>query len=167
MTRVRTLLLVAACLPLAACEPVAIALLGAGASTALRYNMDGVTARTFTATAETVQAASLAAAERMGLQLGRTSTTESGTLIEASAPNRAIEIELEPITPRATRMRITARNSGWFVDTATAAELVSQTERILESSTTARYAPALPPSAAAAGGSATGGSSLLVPTSKQ
>jgi hypothetical protein len=166
MARVGTLLLVAACLPLGACEPVAIALLGAGASTALRYNMDGGTARTFTATSETVRSASLAAAQRMGLQLGRASTIETGEVIEASAPNRSIEIELEPITKQATRLRVTARNNGWFVDNATATELVSQTERILEGSTTARYAPAAP-AAAAAGGSATGGTSALVPAASQ
>ena len=164
MARVGALLLLAACLPLTACEPVAIALLGAGASTALRYNMDGITARTFTASASAVKSASLAAAERMGLVLGGTSSIETGEIIQASAPNRAIEIELEPITQQATRLRVTARSSGWFVDNATAAELVSQTERILEGTTTARLAPA--PNAAS-GGSATGGGSTLVPTATQ
>jgi len=165
MARVGTLLLVAACLPLAACEPVAIALLGAGASTALRYNMDGVTARTFTADAAAVKSASLAAAERMGLTLDAISSVETGEIIQASTPNRSIEIELEPITRQATRLRVTARSAGWFVDNATAAEVVSQTERILEGSMTARLAPA--PAAAAAGGSATGGGSSLVPTATQ
>jgi hypothetical protein len=167
MARKGLVLLVAACLPLAACEPVAIALLGAGASTALRYNMDGITARTFTASSETVRSASLAAAERMGLQLGRASTVETGEVIEASAPNRSIEIELEPITRQATRIRVTARNNGWFVDTATAAELVNQTERILDGGTaTARYAPASP-AASAAGGSAAGGGAALAPAAAQ
>jgi hypothetical protein len=151
MARLGIVLLVGACLLLAACEPVAIALLGAGASTALRYNMDGVTARTFTASASAVKSASLAAAERMGLQLGRMSAVETGEIIEASAPNRSIEIELEPITQHATRLRVTARNNGFFVDTATAAELVSQTERMLEASLAAKAGQV--PAAAAAGGS--------------
>jgi hypothetical protein len=150
MARVGIVFLVGACLLLAACEPVAIALVGAGASTALRYNMDGVTARTFTASAETVKSASMLAAERMGLAVGRSSVVETGEVIEASAPNRSIEIELESITKQATRLRVTARTSGWFVDTATAAELVSQTERVLETAIAARMAP---PAAAAAGAS--------------
>jgi hypothetical protein len=149
----RIVFLSGACLPLAACEPVAIALLGAGASTALRYNMDGVTARTFTADAATVRTASMAAAERMGLQLGNSNTFESGeTVIEARAPNRAIDIELEPITPQATRLRVTARSSGWIVDNATAAELVSQTERVLDAQVAARLSPV--PASSAAGGTA-------------
>ena len=166
MPRLAPLLMVAACLPLAGCESVAIALLGAGASTALRYNMDGITARTFTADAASVKSASLAAAERMGLVLGATNTIETGEVIEASAPNRDIQIELEPITKQATRIRVTARTSGWFVDNATAAELVSQTERLLEGSVTAK-ASQIPPGAAAAGGSAFGGAATLAPTAKQ
>ena len=42
MARYWVIFLLGACLLLAACEPVAIALLGAGASTAIRYNIDGV-----------------------------------------------------------------------------------------------------------------------------
>src|SRR3954454_11234360 len=98
MARVGTLLLVAACLPLAACEPVAIALLGAGASTALRYNIDGVAARTFTATAAGVSSASISALERMGIALDSSTPQEGSEILVARAPNREIEIELEPIT---------------------------------------------------------------------
>ena len=49
MARVRIFILISSCLLAAGCEPVAIALLGAGASTAFRYNLDNVASRTFTA----------------------------------------------------------------------------------------------------------------------
>jgi hypothetical protein len=149
MARIGLLLLLGACLLLAACEPIAIAIVGAGASTALRYNLDGTTARTFTASTASVKSASIAAAERMGLALGEMQAVESGEVIQASAPNRSIEIELESITPQATRLRVTARSSGLFFDNATATELVQQTERILEAGVAAKLAPP----AAAAGGS--------------
>jgi hypothetical protein len=56
-----------------------------------------------------------------------------GELITARSDNRAVSIEIEPISPRATRMRIAAKNGSVFYDTATASEIVAQTERSLAS----------------------------------
>jgi hypothetical protein len=118
---------------LGGCEPLALSLLGAGAGTALRYTIDGVTYRTFTAPATEVKHASLAALERMGIAFESFDRFEHGELIYARAENRAIEIEIEPISQKATRMRIAAKNGGFFYDTATANEIVAQTERMLGS----------------------------------
>jgi len=138
MARIRTILLIGACLPLAACEPVAIALLGAGASGAWRYNMEGVASRTFTAPAASVKSASLAALERMGIKLDSSSATETSELIYARAARRDIEIELEPISARATRLRVTAKDdASIFYDGATALEIVQQTEKLLASAAVA------------------------------
>jgi len=125
-------------LALAACEPLALSLLGAGAGTALRYGLDGVAYRTFTAPAPEVMEASLAALERMGITLASRDRFEGGELIHAQSQNRTIEIELEPISPRATRVRIAAKNGGLFYDNATAAEIVAQTERMLQSAAQGR-----------------------------
>jgi hypothetical protein len=113
----------------AACEPLALSLLGAGAGTALRYNIDGVTTRTFTAPALEVKNASLAALERMGIAFESLENFEHGQLLYARAENRLIEIEIEPISARATRMRIAAKNGSFLYDSATANEIVAQTER--------------------------------------
>jgi Protein of unknown function (DUF3568) len=150
MARYWVALLLGACVPLAGCETVAIAILGAGASSAIRYNLDGIAGRTFTAPLAQVKNASLAALERMGLSLGGTSSYESGETIYARAPNRDIEIELEQITRHATRMRITARGGSLFYDNATAVELVQQTEKLLEAGLALKNTPA---PAAAAGAS--------------
>ena len=123
---------------LSACEPVAIALLGAGASTAFRYNIDGVAARTFTAPAAEVKTASLAALERMGLTLDSSTPFEEGELIVARAPNREIQLEIEPITKQAARLRVTAKGSSIFYDNATAQELVQQTGKILDAAMLAK-----------------------------
>ncbi len=120
-------------LGLAGCEPLAISVLGAGAGTALRYSIDGATSRTFTASAAEVKHASLEALERMGIAFESFDRFEYGELIFARAANRAIEIEIEPISPRATRMRIAAKNGSFFYDNATASEIVAQTERSLAS----------------------------------
>ena len=120
-------------LGLAGCEPLAISVLGAGAGTALRDSIDGATSRTFTASAAEVKHASLQALERMGIAFESFDRFEYGELIVARAENRAIEIEIEPISPRATRMRIAAKNGSFFYDNATASEIVAQTERSLAS----------------------------------
>jgi hypothetical protein len=145
MAPTRILLLLGACSLVSACEPVAIALLGAGASTAFRYNMDGVASRTFTASSADVRTASLGALERMGLSLDSSTPMEGSEIIVARAPSREIEIELEPITKQATRLRVTARGSSLFYDNATAVELVQQTGKMLDAATLAK---ATPPSAA-------------------
>ena len=116
---------------LAGCEPLALSLVGAGAGTALRYNFDGIAYRTFTASATEVKHASLEALERMGIAFDSFDRFEHGELIYARAENRMIEIEIEPISARATRMRIAAKNGSLFYDTATANEIVAQTERSL------------------------------------
>jgi hypothetical protein len=130
---VRPIVLSICLLGLAGCEPLAISVLGAGAGTALRYSIDGATSRTFTASAAEVKHASLEALERMGIAFESFDRFEYGELIFARAENRAIEIEIEPISPRATRMRIAAKNGSVFYDTATASEIVAQTERSLAS----------------------------------
>jgi hypothetical protein len=53
-------------------------------------------------------------------------------VIHARAPNRDIDIEVEPITKQLTRVRIMARGGSLFYDNATALELVAQTEKSLD-----------------------------------
>lgn len=152
-----------AALLLAGCEPVAIAMLGAGASTALRYNLDGVASRTFTAPADAVRNASIAALQRMGIALGSIDAYDNGELIHGRAENREIEIELEPITRQATRLRVTARGGSLFYDHATAVELVQQTGKMLDAATTAASAAPEPKSAAAGAAQSLIGTKLSLP----
>ena len=135
MTRAFLLL---ALLALAGCEPLAVSILGAGAGTALRYGFDGVAYRTFTAPAPDVRQASLAALEQMGIGFESTGKFEGGEVLYARSATRAIEIEVEPISARATRVRIAAKNGGLFYDSATASEIVAQTDRLLQSAAQGR-----------------------------
>ena len=61
--------------------------------------------------------------------LSRRANSFSG--IYARAEGRTIEIELEPISQRATRIRVATRNGGFFHDSATAEEIVAQTAKML------------------------------------
>jgi len=112
--------------------PFALTVAGAGASSAVKYNLDGVAYRTFTAPAPAVKQASIRALEQMGILVRGFDTFENGETIRASSTRRSVEIEVEPISERAARVRVAAKNGGFFYDTATASEIIAQTEKLLE-----------------------------------
>ena len=116
---------------LAACEPFALTAFGVGSSTAVSHSLGGITYRTFTAPAKQVKIASLGALNRMGIKLAGTERGDSGEVLRATATDREIEITLEALSPNTTRMRVIARNGGIFFDSATATEIILQTERLL------------------------------------
>jgi hypothetical protein len=130
--------LVSATLALPGCQlasvPMAAAVAGAGTSAALTHNLSGTAYRTFTAPLAQVRQATLAALRAMGMHVDSTENTDAGERIAASAANRSIMIELEPISARATQMRVAAKDGGLFYDSATATEIVLQTEKSLPES---------------------------------
>src|SRR3954469_19251377 len=105
--------------------PIALTVAGAGASSAVKYNLDGVAYRTFTAPAPAVKQASMRALERMGILVRGFGTFDAGEVIHAYSIRRSVDIEVEPISDRATRVRIAAKNGGFFYDTATATEIIA------------------------------------------
>ena len=118
--------------PLAGCEALAISALGAGAGAGVSYSINGAAYRTFTASEQQVRTAALAGLKRMGGTVDSNELTESNSrLIKATMAGRKIEVEIEPLSETATRVRATAKR-GWFThDTATATEIIAQTERSL------------------------------------
>ena len=124
-------LAVTACGVLNACAPLAVTAAGVGGSTAVNHTLQGVTYRTFSAPLPRVKAASLSALNHMGIQRSGGQKTGRGETILAKATERDIEIELESLSPNATRMRVIARNGGLFYDSATATEIILQTEKAL------------------------------------
>lgn len=118
---------------LAGCDPVSLTVLGVGGAAGVSHQMGGVAYRTFTEPLPKVKRATLGALQRMAIKVSDTSKTDTGEVIKATATNREIEIEFESLTPTTTRMRAIARKDGGiFVDAATAFEIISQTERMLE-----------------------------------
>ena len=73
----------------------------------------------------------MTALQRMAINVTGSSKTEGSDRIKATANNREIEVELEPLTPNTTRMRVVAK-SGLFYDSATATEIILQTEKALD-----------------------------------
>ena len=70
------------------------------------------------------------ALDRMDIAVASREKIEGGERIFAKVAQRDIEIELEYLTARATRMRSSARY-GIFMDGSMAVEIILQTEKIL------------------------------------
>jgi hypothetical protein len=80
---------------------------------------------------KTVEEGSVAAMHDMGVKVVSRSTNKEGErVINATAKDREIEVLLEPLSSRTTRMRVIASN-GLLKDSATATEIMLQTERVL------------------------------------
>lgn len=123
--------LAALALLISGCEPLAITALGVGSSTAVSHTLGGITYRTFSAPMTRVKTASIQALNGMGMKLARLDRDQGTEIVKATARDREIEIQLEPLATNATRMRVVARNGGLFYDSATAIEIILQTEKIL------------------------------------
>jgi hypothetical protein len=93
--------------------------------------MDGIAYRTFTAPLAQVERATLMALNDMGMEVDGAEKTDEGKAIKAKGADRQIEIELEAISSKTTRIRTVAKQGVFFKDRATATEIILQTERIL------------------------------------
>lgn len=121
-------------LGLAGCEPVSLTMMGVGAAYGVQHTLSGITYRTFSAPLPQVRVAVKRTFKHMDIALGTSEQIENGERLLARASDREIEVELEALTPRTTRMRATAK-TGLFRDAATATEIVLQTERLLGNNT--------------------------------
>lgn len=118
-------------LTLAACEPVTLTMLGVGAGAGVSHQMGGLAYRTFTAPLPRVKAATQLALQRMAIKVEAVEKTSTGEILHAQAAERRIEVELEALTPTTTRIRAVARKNGLLMDSATAVEIITQTEKAM------------------------------------
>ena len=115
---------------LAACDPLTLTALAVGAGAGVQHTMSGIAYKTFSSPMPKVRTAVNGALTHMDIKVGATEKIDNGVRIKARAADRDIEIELEALTSKTTRMRSTARN-GIFMDSATATEIILQTEKAL------------------------------------
>ena len=115
----------------AGCAPLAITALGVGSATAVNHTLTGIAYKTFTIPMPRVKSASLTALNRMGMKVDGTSRQDGNDVINARGNERNIEVLLEPISSKSTRMRVTARTGGLLFDSATATEIIIQTDKVL------------------------------------
>jgi hypothetical protein len=118
---------------LAGCVAAATTAAGMGGSAAISHTINGITYRTFTTTAPKVKTATISALGRMKIKVVSEGKPDKKNvrIITAKTDERKIEIQIEPISPNTTRMRVIAKSSGLFYDSATADEIIAQTKRQL------------------------------------
>jgi hypothetical protein len=127
-------------LPLSGCGAMAASLFGAGAETAsstgVAYTVDNIAYRTFVLTPEPVEQDVLASLEFMGFPVSWTQRKETGLQIHARGTNPAhevvIEVEVQPLSAKTTRLRVIVKHGTWVRDAATATEIILQTTRKLD-----------------------------------
>lgn len=118
---------------LSACVPAVTTVAGLGGSAALTHSLNGITYRTFTASAVKVRGATINALDRMKIKVISDSMQSNSNirLVTAKTNERMIEIQIEPISANTTRMRVTAKSSVFHYDSATAEEILQQTKKSL------------------------------------
>jgi hypothetical protein len=97
----------------------------------VNHTLNGIVYKTFTEPLPKVKRATLTALKQMEITVDAVEKTKQGEVIKAKASNRAIEVEFEALTPKTTRMRVVADSDGFTKDSATATEIILQTERAL------------------------------------
>lgn len=118
------------------CASVGLTLLAVGAGTTaaqgISYTLNSVAYKTFTAPLADLETATLEGLDRMDITVKLLESMDSGRKIVAQAGDRKIDIELDSLTGRTSRMRVNV-SQGWFVkDRATAVEIISQTAQALD-----------------------------------
>lgn len=135
MKLVRGIVLGLACattLPLGGCVAVGITALGVGMATGVSHTLGGIVYKTFSAPQAQVKKAALAAMARMQVKVVKTTRDGDTEVIVAKAGDRNVEVELEALTGGATRMSVTVKkDAGLLRDSATATEIILQTERLV------------------------------------
>jgi hypothetical protein len=102
-------------------------------SESVNYTLDGIAYRTFSAPMDQMQRATLTTFKRMNIALKSDEAKDDGCReLLAAVGDRTIFVELEKLTARTTRMRITAKHGWMWRDRATAGEILVQTERTLD-----------------------------------
>ena len=112
-------------LPLA---PIAVS----GAAGGVTYTMTNVAYKTLSHPLKDVEAALHKALMKMEIKEEKREAADGNVSITAATKRLAIYIDIEKITPRATRIKVNAKQGAVLKDRATATEIIVQTEKSLE-----------------------------------
>ncbi len=133
MYNLRAIILAASLLSLPGCAAVALTAGSMAAGQGIDHTLSGISYKTFAVSMDDMRAATFKTLDRLDMDVTDQAKTESGWEIIALAYNRTIEIELEALTRRATRMRVVANKGDFFFkDAATAIEIIIQTAETLQ-----------------------------------
>lgn len=129
--RILVALTCAATIPLGGCVAVGLTALGVGMATGVSHTLGGIVYKTFSLPQARVKKAALAALVRMQVNILKITKDGATEVILAKAGDRDVEVELEALTGSTTRMSVTVKKDGGLLrDSATATEIILQTERL-------------------------------------
>lgn len=123
---------VAGCTALPVALPFALPIVVSGAGGGVAYTVTNVAYQTFSHPIADVEKATHDALKKMAIDELSTEDTEDGTLITAFTEHLNIYIDLERITPAATKVKVNAKRGSVLKDKATATEIIRQVHLILE-----------------------------------
>ena len=137
ITHIRLVVPLALAVLLQGCAAAALSVLGAGAGvgmgTGVEHELSGIGYKVFAMPVDGVHHATRATLARLATPITADTRTKDGWSLTASAADRTIDIELERLTPRTTRMRVVANKGGlFFKDSATSTEIILQTAQTLQ-----------------------------------
>lgn len=127
---------------LSGCAAAALTAGGIAGSAGVNHTLNGIVYKTFTKPVKDMRAATLKTLNRMKMKVKGDEKAEYGWHILATAADREIDIELERLTPSATRMRVSTSNDLIFKDSATSTEIIIQTAELLENQKTRKKSTA-------------------------
>ena len=104
---------------------------GVGSGTAVSYALNGYAYRTVMAPLPQVERAAVRTIKNMGFQLASQEKTDVGKVLHATGNERDIEIRLEKVSDKTTRIRTVVSQGAFLRDRATATEIIVQTEDAL------------------------------------
>ena len=132
----RFALVIVSALILQGCAGVGLTLFGTGtgvaAGTGVNHTLSGITYKTFNLPANQLRLATLKTLHRLDMKVTGDKKIKEGLKIDAKAAEREIEIELQVLTKRTTRMRVVVSEGVFFKDAATATEIILQTADTLD-----------------------------------
>lgn len=121
---------------LSGCEliPFATPVVVSGAGGGIAYTVTNVAYKTVSYPLSKVEGALKKALRKMDIKESKREKDEDGIHILALTKELEIHIDLEKVTPTATRIKVNAVKSTVFKDKATASEIIVQTEKNLDGS---------------------------------
>ena len=112
------------------------ALLLAGGATStlkgLEYSFENIPDKSFTTSMSTLKLASVQALDEMAFQPETPVPTKTGFRILAATPKLDIQVDLERVTDRVSRISVNAKKGFFRKDRATAAEIIRRTGAVIE-----------------------------------
>jgi len=118
---------------LGGCAAVALTVGSMATSAGINHTLTGITYKTFVTPVDDLRTATLATLDKMDMSVTDIKEVKAGWEIKAKAYDRIIEIELETLTRRSTRIRVVANQGKFFFkDAATATEIINQTAETLD-----------------------------------